>query len=179
MSLQDASPPIPATLVLGLVLYAAFSTAAGQTMATRIIDRSGWHATCAAGIEAAAQPAPRLRSRVPERRCSATLGFLGQEVTQLCGHIGDPDFNAEARRLEREAAAAHQARTERRAERAAAAAGSQCACAANVHKREQVLAWAVYAGSARQIALPPVADVETELQVSLGTPQCQALGVTP
>ncbi|MEL7444259.1 MAG: hypothetical protein AAGK02_00405 [Pseudomonadota bacterium] len=173
---DKSSLPVPATLLGALILYFAASAIAGQVIATRTIDKSAWHVTCADGIKAAARPPSVPKTITPQRRCTSTIGIFHRDLARLCLKFGDPDFNEQARRLEREARARKKALADQRVARAAASAGTRCRCAANVYKAEQMIPLAIYAGSARQISLPPVEDLEDGLRQALATPRCQALG---
>lgn len=176
MSIDISHSGIGGGLIVACLLYAGASTIAGQAMATRMIDQSGWHVSCPDGLKAAARSEPRSRTRIPERRCSDVTIWLPREIQELCGVFGNPDLNAQARKAERELVAQRRAVEKRRLDHAAASAGSKCSCADNVYKSDEFIALAIYAGSFRQISLPAVDDMQLGPKQGLATQQCQALG---
>lgn len=177
--LEPSNAPVSGPFLLACAAFVGASLLGGQVVGSRMIDKSGWHVTCPEGIAAAARPVRPPSQVIPERRCSDVATYLGPfafDAAQLCRQFNDPDFNAYERRAE-EAARAQQERLDQaRLERAAQSADSQCACAAQVYRSDNLVALGVYAGSARQISLPGVQDVETGLRQALGTAQCQAIG---
>lgn len=178
MPVEVSSLPGGGGLILSVLAYVGLSTLAGQMISERMIERSGWEVECAASVVAAARPTPRIKQHVPQMRCSETLGMFGRELRALCREFGDPDFNGAARRTEEEARKKQKQLEELRLSRAAANAGTQCGCAANVHQSDHVVSWALYAGTARLISPPVITNLKTSLRVSLGSTQCQAMGGT-
>ncbi|MEM8625376.1 MAG: hypothetical protein AAGG47_17890 [Pseudomonadota bacterium] len=177
MAVETFIPPVGGSTLFAVALYLGASVAAGQIMAERMIELSGWHESCAAGIAATHKPKPAPRRIVREQRCSTTFGpWLGRDAVLFCQQLGDPDFNGPARRAEEQAIARTEALQRQRLRRATADAPSQCACAARAYRSDQMLSLGLYAGSARQISLPAVEDMSGALREALAAPSCQAMG---
>ncbi|MCR9089222.1 MAG: hypothetical protein NXH97_21065 [Rhodobacteraceae bacterium] len=179
--MESSKLPIPGALLLAGLLYAAASIFAGQLIGTRMIDKSGWHITCPEGIKAAARPERPRRPVIKERRCSDVATFLGPfafDAMRVCHEFNDPVVNGAEIRAEREVRAQQERLDEARVRQAARSAASQCACAGQVYRSDRMIALGVYAGTARQISLPGVEDMQTGLEQALGTPQCQAIGAS-
>lgn len=172
-----SSFPVPGTLLVAVLLYGGASYLAGQTiLGPRLVEQAGWQESCEAGLIAAAAPVPQRAPQVQELRCSTTLGRLGREFGALCDGFGDPDFNAQPRRMEEEALRRQQELEARRQAEAAVDAVGQCSCAASVFVSDQGFGLAVSAGTARLIEMHPVANLQSSLEQSLASPVCQAVG---
>ncbi|WP_299971487.1 hypothetical protein [uncultured Roseobacter sp.] len=170
-----ANLPGGGSLLLSVVAYAGLSYLGGQEMAERQIDKSGWYEACEHSILDDIDSRRKPVEILPEMRCDDTLGWLGRDVLALCHQFNNPDFNAPARRQEEAFNRRRQELEDRRLGRLASKAGTQCSCAANVFKAENALSLSVYAGTARLITPPEVESLQQSLNVSLGTPQCQAI----
>lgn len=162
-------------LLAGLV-YVGASLWAGQSIGARMIDKADWSETCAAGIKARYKPDPAPVRRLPEQRCADVMGGIFPELGAFCHQLGNPDFNAQARRLAEQARARKRALQERRLDKAMASAGSQCSCARNVYLSDQMIPLGLHAGTARMITPAAVSAMSDELKQAFATPRCQALG---
>lgn len=175
MTIEVSTLPGGSGLVLSIAAYVGLSFLAGQEIGDRMIDKSGWHVECETAIHAEIESRRTPRSIVPERRCSDMVIWLPKEFRELCDAVGNPDINAPARRAEERLQKQQQALENKRLQRLADKAGTQCGCAVNVFKQDNMMSLALYAGSARMITPSPVDSLDQSLALALGTQQCQAL----
>lgn len=160
------------SFLVSCVLYAGASVVAGQVIVARVIEKSDWAQACEEGLQANIQAQKRPEPVVPDTHCDTVFGWLHPDVNRLCAQVGNPDLAGPGGRAAREAERQMREYENRRLERAAAAAGSTCACAATVYRRETLIGWGVYAGSARMISTPQVEGMRSGLQQALGAPAC-------
>lgn len=171
--------PIPGTLIVGCVLYAGASVVAGQVVGARTIAQLGWVEDCQTWIEDSFQSEIDAReeeeSLVPKTDCNSIVGGIHPAVRKLCQELNNPDLgklggvDAEAaRRAERRARELER----QQLEDAARGAGESCACAAAVYRREHMIAFALYSGTARLFTPPHIANMESSLQEALSEPVC-------
>jgi len=175
MSLQQSNLPVGGGVVLAVGLYALASVLVGQGIGQRMIDKSGWSVNCPDQLEARVAPVPKTTRRVPKRECSNVFGWIDPSLNQLCHQFGNPDFNADAARIEREARERAKALHQQQLNKIRGAAGSRCDCATTTYLQDNWLQLGLYAGSARQIALSSVSGMEGELRQSVNAPHCAGI----
>ncbi len=150
--------PVSGSLIIGCALYAAASVIGGQVAGARTIEKSGWVEDCADWISEAfhAEIAKKKRddALVPETDCDSLIGVWHPELNRLCRELGNPDLGGPGARVAREAERLERAAEDRALSQAADGAGSQCECAASVYRRQNMIALAFYAGSARGYTPP-------------------------
>lgn len=164
--------PISGSFLVSCALYAGASLVAGQVIAARVIDKSDWAVFCEASLQAGIKAQQRPEPVVPDTRCDTLVGWLHPDVNRLCAQFGNPDLAGPGARVMRETERQIREAENRRLERAAAAAGSTCGCAAALYRREAMVGWGVYAGSARMISTPQVEGMRSGLQQALSAPAC-------
>ncbi|MCQ0989585.1 hypothetical protein [Jiella marina] len=172
MPIDFSSIPISGgVLVAGALWAGASAYALGPLVAERSAEQIGWTADCEQRIAAdikTRQPAPEPGFAF---QCGDLLGGLPGEQRQFLDMFGmgiacDAMDRAQARKR-------HLAELKRqRIERAAAEAGSRCACA--VSHMTMVKRWdfALAAGTARTVVPSSVTNLRASLLESLASPAC-------
>lgn len=172
-----SSLPVSGNVLIAAVLYAGVSVYAGQEVATRSIDKSGWHYRCERSLRSdLARQMPKASALTPKRDCESRIGRFHPELSRLCWQYGNPDLSLPAERARQQAEAA--ANAARRAILADAVkdVGSRCSCASALWRREALIPLGIHAGTARMITLPGIRDREAGLARALETPLCAQMG---
>ena len=185
MSFEGSGLSLSSGLLIAAGLYIGGSFLAGQVIAKRQIEFSGWQGICeieTVDKDRAEQNVNRRpREIIPEKRCNEQLdglppifGDFRTVWNGVCDLAGNPDLYAEARRaeekLQREIDEIHR----KRQDIVRAGAGSQCECAANEYLLTKAVPLAVNAGSLRMISLPAVSNRDAELRKAALSPACAA-----
>lgn len=175
MTIEVSTLPGGSGLVLSIAAYVGLSFLAGQEIGDRMIDKAGWHTDCETAIHAEIDSRRTPKTIIPERRCSDMVVWLPKEFREFCDAVGDPDINAPARSAQNAIDKEREAIENKRLQRLADKAGTQCICAAHVVKKNSAIALALHVGSARIITPPSVEDLNQSLTQARATPQCRAL----
>lgn len=174
MGSETSNLPIGPATVLAIVAYVAVSLYGGQFIAERRIALSGWIEDCASVIQAEMQARRKPRAAPPkqDQNCGSTIGAIFPEARPYCDLLDNLDLGAAADRAGREAENRARALQNKRLERAAANAPSQCACAASVYRQDKMVPLAIHAGTARLVTPHAVEAMDQELRIALGSPVC-------
>lgn len=167
--------PLSGSFVLSCALYTGVSIVAGQVIAARTIERSGWEEFCETTVRGDLRAQIQPEPVVPNTRCDALIGWVHGDVNRLCNQFGNPDLAGPGARAAREAERLIREQKNARLRRAAEGAGSLCACAGRVYARETIMGWGLYAGSARLISTPRVAGMNIGLNEALSSPFCAGM----
>lgn len=170
---SDSSVPIGGSLLLAGLAYAGLNLfVTGPLIGDRLIEKSGWYETCPAALHAEIQAQREPPPIIPRTDCQSLMGGIMPELGALCREYGNPDFGGPMSGMLREQERQRLEAEERRMNLAAAKSEDACTCAANVLLEER-LAFAIHAGSARQITPPTVASLDSSLARSLHSSACQ------
>jgi hypothetical protein len=138
-------------------------------IAKRMAELSGWDQQCQALVTEQAELERPETDGMAIPRCGDLGTVFGPEFGKLCETIEQlPPVRQARRKLERV-----EELNARRYELATDGAASKCCCAVSVMIEQRRLDWAIYAGTLRTITPAPVANIQSELRMALGSPWCK------
>ncbi len=176
MSLDQFTPPISGALFVVVAGYTALSLiVTGPIISKRVTERSGWLQICERSVvQAAKRKQPKLQSAPPKINCNKIVGvFSGsRDGEAFCNAAGFLFENPLISQIEDQNRRLRESYNDRVA-KAAASAGSRCACSARIIQQDRV-PWAVYAGSLRLIKMPEIDNLNARLNAALLSAVCVA-----
>ena len=176
MSIEPTGIPVSGSLLLTGVAYTVFSLlVGGEIVSGRVIEKSGWHQQCERTVFLAAKNnVPKLQSVPPKLSCKSAVGIFtdgySSDADAFCGVVDLFLDHSPARQIENQNRKLVES-YKNRVSKAAANAGSRCACSSHVVQSDRV-PWAIYAGSWRTIKPPELGNLDAKLFAALNSPLC-------
>lgn len=160
--------------LLVLVAWAGVSLyATGPSIASRTIDKSGWHSQCKHQIVVQSkQEHQATAAPVAQMDCNAILGGIyGKLGTAIC-RSGGGRLVDQALSQKRKAFEAVERKRQALIDDAAANAGTRCNCAISSTIQKNRIPFGVYAGTLRLVQPVSVTNLNAELGTALRSPIC-------